>query len=157
MRRRQKTKGSHSETTNLTEGQKNTRKAFNQATDDMERKQASHQKWWFPDQRPLAEPPILVFEKFEDEYVPSDKKQKKIFGEESDNTEAKTRHRDLETEVAMLEAYDDFAWNETRFHSDSWCKPPEYYRKGAATRASWDTIYNHLVAEDGCLVPVGGS
>lgn len=65
-------------------------------------------RWWKPEERPIAEPPIFDYEKFEDEKVPSDKKLKKMFGDGPGNVEKRTMHRDLETEVELLKKQHDW-------------------------------------------------
>ena len=65
-------------------------------------------RWGKPEERPIAEPPIFDYEKFEDEKVPSDKKLKKMFGDGPGNVEKRTMHRDLETEVELLKTQHDW-------------------------------------------------
>lgn len=50
---------------------------------------------------------MFDYDDFVKRYLLSDKKLKKMLGEGSQNVEARTMHRDLEIEIALLDTYLD--------------------------------------------------
>lgn len=85
-----------------------TQEVLKQILADAPPKQGSPVKWWTSAERPFVKPPIFDYEKFENERAPSVKEMKKIFGGGPESINTRTKHRDLETEVGLLEDYYDF-------------------------------------------------